>query len=242
MHLITGMHRSGTSLFARLVYDAGGNLGDSKTFYRSDKWNPDGYYEQVDVQQINMKLINGIWGKLAYLSLPSKQKILDRAKKHKSELVNLSKKYDDKIVKETRFCLTFPAWIFAGAIFDRVILCIREPMEVVLSLQQRNHITNSFALKLWCIHYERILRYLENIEYHILYYNQLISEYGCRSELYHAFKYLDLNPSDKKIDTMYSSIRFSSNKQQTVTAYPENVKTIWEKLLILHQEGNSKNL
>jgi len=62
MKIITGMHRSGTSLVARLFFEAGADLGDPTTFYRPDRWNPDGYYEQPEIHGLNMKLTEGwLW-------------------------------------------------------------------------------------------------------------------------------------------------------------------------------------
>ena len=42
MKIITGMHRSGTSLVAQIAHRAGAEMGDPETFYRPDRWNPDG--------------------------------------------------------------------------------------------------------------------------------------------------------------------------------------------------------
>ena len=68
MHIITGMHRSGTSLVARIFHLMGANLGDEDTFYQPDMWNPEGYFEQPDIHSINMPLVNGIFWKFSYLS------------------------------------------------------------------------------------------------------------------------------------------------------------------------------
>ncbi len=62
MKIISGMHRSGTSLVARLFFEGGANMGNPLEFYRSDKWNTDGYFEQPDIHSINMPLINGPGG------------------------------------------------------------------------------------------------------------------------------------------------------------------------------------
>ena len=69
MKLIAGMHRSGTSLVARLAFELGADFGDPETFYRPDRWNPDGYFEQIDIHAINMPLINGpLWKFSLFLS------------------------------------------------------------------------------------------------------------------------------------------------------------------------------
>ena len=59
MTVITGMHRSRTSMAGNLLMSFGIPLGDSSTFYRKDEWNAKGYFEQNDVVDINSQLITG---------------------------------------------------------------------------------------------------------------------------------------------------------------------------------------
>src|SRR5262245_2065716 len=98
MKLITGMRRSGPSLVARLFYEAGADLGAPGTFYRPDRWNPDGYFEQREIQGVNMKLIHGMLWKLAYFRLPSTETIRRRAERARAELRRLAQKYAGKVV------------------------------------------------------------------------------------------------------------------------------------------------
>ena len=70
MKLISGMHRSGTSLVAQLFFEAGADMGNPSTFYPTDKWNSDGYFEQTDILAINQPLINGFLGRFSYFWLP----------------------------------------------------------------------------------------------------------------------------------------------------------------------------
>ncbi|MCK5221967.1 MAG: hypothetical protein KAR14_10335, partial [Candidatus Aminicenantes bacterium] len=102
MKLITGMHRSGTSITARLFYEAGADMGDPDKFYPGDKWNPDGYFEQPKFHSVNMPLINGPWGKLSYFRLPSEKTIIRRARKFSKIIPEIAKEYKGKVVKETR--------------------------------------------------------------------------------------------------------------------------------------------
>ena len=86
MRIITGMHRSGTSLVARLFYEFGADMGTPEYFYRPDKWNPEGYFEQPDIHAINMPLINGPWWKLAYFWLPSTKRKKPSLSRNRSSL------------------------------------------------------------------------------------------------------------------------------------------------------------
>ena len=69
MQIITGMHRSGTSLVAKIFYEVGADLGPKETLYPGDRWNPDGYYEQPAIHSINMALIHGPFWKFSYFFL-----------------------------------------------------------------------------------------------------------------------------------------------------------------------------
>lgn len=235
------MHRSGTSLFARLVCNAGGDLGDPGTFYRPDRWNPDGYYEQREIQHINRKLIHGAWGRLAYFALPSELTILKRTRKHVFELKALSEIYDHKFVKDARFCLTFPAWIFAGTTFDRVVLCIREPAEVATSLQKRNHISRALALRLWCQHYDRLLPHLEKASFHVLHYNRLVSANDWERELRAALEYLELTPGEEGLRSLRPLIRIAPAPGGKREDYPAQVSALWGRLSELYGETRSRN-
>jgi hypothetical protein len=44
--IITGMHRSGTSLTAAFIHKIGLDLGDNLLKY--NYWNPKGYFEDID--------------------------------------------------------------------------------------------------------------------------------------------------------------------------------------------------
>ncbi len=59
MKIITGMHRSASSLVSRLFFEAGADFGPTETMYDANKWNPDGYYEQVDFHTVNIPIVNG---------------------------------------------------------------------------------------------------------------------------------------------------------------------------------------
>src|SRR5579864_6251037 len=53
--VVTGMHRSGTSLLASFVRAAGINLGE--TFYPADGANPLGYFEDLEILEMQRKMM-----------------------------------------------------------------------------------------------------------------------------------------------------------------------------------------
>ncbi|MCZ7545119.1 MAG: hypothetical protein M5R40_17055 [Anaerolineae bacterium] len=77
MRIISGMHRSGTSLMGQLLHAVGIDMGTPDTFFPADRWNPDGYYEQRDIIRVNKALVRGPFWKFAYFRLPSTETILE---------------------------------------------------------------------------------------------------------------------------------------------------------------------
>jgi len=238
MYIISGMHRSGTSLVARLLYEAGADMGDSATFYRGDKWNPDGYYEQPEVHRINMRLINGWWGKLAYFKLPGTETIMRRAGRIRGDIGRMAAKYKDKVVKETRFCLTLPAWLAHGARVDRMLICLRDPVAVAASLKRRNWITTNLAYQLWLEHNNRLLAERPaEIPIWFVNYANLLNEQTFSQEISLAIRFLGMDLSDGRLVQLQQSI-VKPSPDQTEPAdvdYPEEVQRLWERLKEAHK-------
>jgi len=231
------MHRSGTSLVAQMFVEAGANLGDSESFYRADKWNQDGYFEQPDIQDINMSLIHGIWWKFAYFRLPSTDTILKRSLKLANQIKETGDRYCGRVVKETRFCLTLPAWRKYAEI-DKVLICLREPIQVVQSLQKRNKITAKHAFNLWYLHNIRILENSKGIPIWFVHYNHLLNEQLSLQEIKAAFAFFGYDFDDSYINEICKKcIKPEMNHAPEEKAcYSPEISTLWEKLLKQHND------
>jgi hypothetical protein len=59
LYVVTGMHRSGTSMISHLLGAAGVPFGSESGLYSTDEWNAKGYFERVDVMDLNSELITG---------------------------------------------------------------------------------------------------------------------------------------------------------------------------------------
>jgi hypothetical protein len=237
LRIITGMHRSGTSLIARLFYEASADMGDPNTFYRPDRWNPEGYYEQPDIHAINMPLINGPWWKFAYYRLPSTETILRRAAKRADQIRSTARAYQDKVVKETRFCLTLPAWLKYGAKVDKILICLRDPIQVARSIQKRNRTSLRHGYYMWRLHNERILRHTdEAVPIWIVDYNRVLSEDAYLQEVGAMFRFFgfDLTTKDLK-DLRKKAVRTDmSHNLEQVERYPTQIQELWSQLRQRH--------
>ena len=230
------MHRSGTSLIARLCHEGGGDLGDTATFHPADKWNPGGYYEQQAVLDVNIALINGIWGRLAYLSLPDTGTILRRAVKLAGKIGGIDRTYRGKIVKENRFCLSLPAWLEHGAAIESVLICLRHPHAVAKSLRRRNKIPLRLGYSLWREHYRRLHQCTGGIKTWYILYEELVHAERGPLELESSLRFLGMDIPGEKIRHIHAAnvdLKMSAIYRPPVSL-PDATNAQWEELLHRH--------
>lgn len=161
MILITGMHRSGTSLVAMTMEALGVDLGDHRAFYEADQWNAKGYFERRDVMDINSRLITGLprtaskmealAGQAIYLAEPRWETISARGSKLAGRILEVGAEIRDGAVKDPRFCLTWPVWGDHVEI-EACVVCVRHPFEVADSLRRRQSIPLKLGLRFWRYH------------------------------------------------------------------------------------------
>src|SRR5207245_289684 len=59
---IAGMHRSGTSMVAKVLHRAGVDLGDEADLMPATSDNPDGFWEHVEFVRVNDEVLNELGG------------------------------------------------------------------------------------------------------------------------------------------------------------------------------------
>jgi len=237
MYLITGMHRSGTSLIARFFFEAGADFGDPATFHPADRWNPDGYFEQTDIHAINMPLINGPWGKLSYFRLPSTETIVARSRRLAEQIRRTGEKYENKVVKENRFCLTLPAWRQYATRFKQVIICLRDPADVVRSIQRRNRITQGIGYRLWLTHLERLLLHTADLPVLFVRYENVLDRQQVGRELSGPLSSAGVSSGDDQLRGLHTKlVRAGSVRpdRPPSTALPTAVARLWDDLIQRH--------
>lgn len=166
MLIITGMHRSGTSMFAKSLENCGVTLGTG--LIDSDIGNPRGYFENKDIVVLNNSILN--YNKLHYFINNTQELNLNFSSTHRNnaELIrtHLTTKHKSIIaIKDPRVCLTIDFWndVFKN---DDVyyIFLYRDPTEVLASLLRRGtdpDITQdpSIALKSYFLYNKNILNF-----------------------------------------------------------------------------------
>jgi len=167
MIVVTGMHRSGTSLAALVLQAMGADFGPNSEMYAADDWNAHGYLERVDVVDVNSRIITGfdrttgraaqVASQLSYLgrSISGSHHVRSRPELSRS-ITELGRELAGICVKDPRFCLTYGAWSDTTAI-DGMILALRHPSASVASLQRRNRIPKELGHQFWRWHMSAIM-------------------------------------------------------------------------------------
>lgn len=142
--VILGCPRSGTSLVANLVKSAGFDAdmnGTKKLMKPNSKFNPDGYFERIDVVKTNDALIKEMNDQYSFLNPPT----LNEIQNHNSnnlDMINLNSElnsYTGWFIKDSRLAFTLNQYNFANL---HVIKVIRNKNSVKLSMI--NHYGNLF--------------------------------------------------------------------------------------------------
>lgn len=240
MKIITGMHRSGTSIVARLLHAAGADFGDSRTFHPADEWNPDGYYEQRTILTLNRKLLEGRWGKFANIFPPSNARVLKRGQDLAGEICAAVEMFRGCTIKDPRFNYTGPAWEEHGAQIEKIVVCLREPLDVARSMQKRNRLPVAVGLHVWTDCLQRLLSNYGTHPMWVVEYERLIDARTCVAEIAGLFRYLDLPMADQ-VDHEWAQVHVRFAPHGTaVNVYPpklEKVRRHFKSLAALQRSG-----
>jgi hypothetical protein len=238
LNIITGTHRSGTSLVSRLLHRAGADFGATEGFYPADQWNPDGYFEQSEILQLNRKILQGAWGKFANIIPPSTARIRQRGRENAEAIRRAIVRFGACTIKDPRFNYTGPAWEDQGANIERFVVCVREPMDVALSLQRRNHLPIVVGLHVWRDCLQRLLDNYNHRQMWFVDYARLTAPATCIDEASSIIRFLGLNyQQDHDAGWIRAFIR-TSEFTASRHVYPAKVDTVWRHCLVL--TGNQR--
>jgi hypothetical protein len=173
MFIVTGMHRSGTSLAAGLLHNSGIFFGDDKTFLpKPDTANPKGFYENIDFREMNDGILSDVGYDVKSWSINIPDVV--NTKKRKDEIRKLIQRYNRKHlvwgVKDPRFCLTWEVWPIT-----EILIVYRNPLEVAKSLKTRDGIAVEQGLQLWNIYNSKILKILDKTPGSLVEYTNLLT-------------------------------------------------------------------
>lgn len=150
---ITGMHRSGTSLVARVCNLLGVDLGGEDDLMPPTPDNPRGYWESERISWFNERLLGrlgGNWKEPPFLESGwENAEALDPLRNEAREI--LSEHFGEAEIggwKDPRMSFLLPFWRSVAPI-QRTVLVLRDPREVAGSLTRRNELDDEAAAELW---------------------------------------------------------------------------------------------
>ena len=233
MIAVTGMHRSGTSCFAGLLSRCGFSLGNAYPLLNESRMdNEKGHFENLGVVAINETILRCAGG--SWLNPPSTEAILHTSERFGGHIKQFSLTFDGAMFKDPRICLTISSWEkFCSEPLDVVVLCLRHPAGVALSLQKRDNIPVETGLELWLRYNRSLLEGAAETPMIVTDYDQLGSEFP--RELERLIGALGVRMSKEKIrrhaGNFYSkSLNHAPAEEIAAIGLPDEVAGLYQEL------------
>ena len=179
--VVLGMHRSGSSAITRGLEVLGVNLGSH--LMSADVNNEKGYFENVELHQLNTRILGTIghdWNSLSLVQnhdfqsdkfTPLKNQAIDILRSELEETEMLG-------IKDPRFCRLLPFWI---DVFDELqlnvsyVIILRDPESIAASLFSRDSFPRVKSLYLWAEHMIPVFRETSGCTRCVVDYEQLVA-------------------------------------------------------------------
>jgi hypothetical protein len=157
---VAGMHRSGTSLVARLLAASGVYAGSRAELVEPAPDNPEGFGESLPFLRLNdavLARLGGFWDRPP--AMPPGWAVSPRLSSLRRDAATLIARFRGQepwFWKDPRNSLTVAFW--REVIPDlRVVVCVRSPQEVVASLERRGGPDAAAGWALWLAYNRRVL-------------------------------------------------------------------------------------
>jgi GT2 family glycosyltransferase len=151
--LVLGMHRSGTSMIARLVNLCGAYIAEQSEIMEPSPDNPAGYWEPKKLVEINQAVLSQMGG--SWCS-PPLQNVPDSLESVDATVVSDMKRFlscdvprdRPRVLKDPRMSVLLPLW---RDLLPRPVVLIvwRNPVDVAKSLYARDRFPASVSYALW---------------------------------------------------------------------------------------------
>ncbi len=205
---IAGMHRSGTSMLAHMLQLCGLNLGSPDELVPATADNPNGHWEHKEFHQLNEEILNrlgGSWDQPP--SVPADWPHDERLRPLYSAAEELVARFPTEQIwgwKDPRNSLTLPFWknVLPNL---KVIVCVRNPLDVASSLHHRGLSSYTFGLALWQAYNERLLTDTQPDRRIVVHYNSLFTD--LRGELQRLIEFLELPADEEQFNLACATVK-----------------------------------
>lgn len=153
---VLGMHRSGTSVLARVLNLLGVYLGSPHHLLQAAPDNPKGFWEHQPILKLNEAILARLGGEAIDPPpfRPGWQDAPEHADLRQKAQTFIQADFADAPIwgwKDPRTCLTLPFWQRVLPPM-RYVLALRNPMDVARSLEHRDGLPTEWAVHLWLMH------------------------------------------------------------------------------------------
>ncbi|HEV7732020.1 MAG TPA: sulfotransferase [Candidatus Binatia bacterium] len=234
---ITGMHRSGTSMVARLLNLCGLWLGEDGDILGPAADNPEGFWEHLGVLALDDDLLAALGGgwDVPPVTLPSEwtgrpdlAPLLARG----AAIVEGFRGHGPWGWKDPRSALLLSFWQTLAPDL-RVVVCVRSPLAVAGSLRTRATASTAFSLGLWRAHYERLLDAVPPEQVLLTHYDAYFHD--PTTELRRVCAFAGLAPSDETLAAAVASIaprlrHHEPGTVRTLDTLPSELADLYQRL------------
>src|SRR5262245_50246873 len=180
--LVLGMHRSGASLAARLLRDAGWFLGEEVDLVAPASDNQDGYLERIDVRLLHERLLGELgfsWDRPPPIEVIRALQGVgsSRLRKTCAHIVDQAAG-QPFAVKDPRLCLLLSWWQPLLPPDTCFVFVVRNPLEVARSLLERDGMPFHHGLALWEWYTSSALDQLHGYPVTIVSYGGMVADPG----------------------------------------------------------------
>jgi hypothetical protein len=178
---LLGMHRSGTSLLARVLNLLGVSLGPAEHLMKPAAANPKGFWEHEPIVRINEKILSalgGSWQKVpSYASGWETSPAFDGLKARAREVIQ--RDFASAEIwgwKDPRTCLTLPFWQQLLPTM-RYVICVRNPIDVSRSLERRDGFSIEKGVYLWLNYLRLAFTHTEGRPRVVVFYEDMVDSW-----------------------------------------------------------------
>ena len=251
--LVLGMHRSGTSALTRVINLLGASL--PKSLVAAGRGNEAGHWESEPLVALNDQLLfeaGGAWNDWRPLSLSNLSD--ERLAYFKAEITRLIREQFGGsqlfVLKDPRICRLLPLYkeiLSELNVAVRPILMIRDPYEVIESLQQRDGTYSATNYLVWLQYVLDAVKETDAPHPAVISYDRLLSDW--RGAIAAASAKLEIT-WPKKIDAVGESIDEFLSPALRHHRFPEHgelvsplrvsgwIDSAWRSLLALEQSAD----
>ncbi len=220
---ITGMHRSGTSLVARVLNECGLHLGCGDGLMESDEDNREGLWENGDFTDLNdavLAAFGGAWDRPPELHDGWEE--LDELEPLRRRASALVARFEDASAwgwTDPRNVLTLPFW--HRIVRDLTVVgCVRHPIEVAESLGARKGLSRADAFQLWLTYNRRLVEAAPLSRLELVHYDTFFD--GVEHTVRNLARAVGLAPSDAEVARAVSCVKVHGDPDDARKAEPEH--------------------